>query len=102
MSLLRSCFLNILLQELNVKCVCVCKDGARYIFYLFILRKSSKAPWTHCIIHKEDLTLKYLSPAVNQVLVNFIKSRSDIASLKKLCENLGAELLYQYRTTFCW
>ncbi|XP_060846219.1 zinc finger BED domain-containing protein 5-like [Rhopalosiphum padi] len=93
-----------------IKCVGVCTDGARSMsgsyggLQSLIRSKAPDALWTHCIIHREALAAKYLSPALNQVLecvvnvVNFIKTRPLKARFfKKLCDDMGAEhssLLY--------
>ncbi|KAL4126012.1 hypothetical protein QTP88_010244 [Uroleucon formosanum] len=92
------------------KCVGVCTDGARSMsgcyggLQALIQNKAPDALWTHCIIHREALASKYLSPELNQVLecvlnvVNYIKTRSlKSRFFKKLCEDMGAEhtsLLY--------
>jgi len=92
------------------KCVGVCIDGARSMsgcyggLQALIRSKAPDAMWTHCIIHREALASKYLSPALNQVLecvmnvVSFIKTRPlKSRFFKKLCEDIGAEhisLLY--------
>ena len=79
------------------KCVGVCTDGARSMsgcyggLQALIRSKSPNALWTHCIIHREALASKHLSPALNQVLecvvnvVNFIKSRPPKARFLKNC-----------------
>ena len=66
-----------------------------------IRNKAPNSLWTHCIIHREALASKHLSPSLNLVLervVNFIKTRPMKARFfKKLCEDMGAEhtsLLY--------
>ncbi|XP_075455233.1 protein FAM200A-like [Ascaphus truei] len=94
------------------KCVGVCTDGGhsmsgRYGGLQALIRK--KAPysmWTHCIIHREALASKYLSPPLNMVLervvnvVNFINIRPLKATFfKKLCEDMGAE--YTYLLYYC-
>lgn len=92
------------------KCVGVCTDGARSMsgcyggLQALIQNKAPDALWTHCIIHREALASKYLSPELNQVLecvvnvVNYIKTRPlKSRFFKKLCEDMGAEhtsLLY--------
>jgi hypothetical protein len=56
------------------KCVCVCTDGARSMSgsyggsQAFIRSKSPETLWAHCVSQREELTSKYLSPALNQVL----------------------------------
>ncbi|KAL4126654.1 hypothetical protein QTP88_010863 [Uroleucon formosanum] len=92
------------------KCVGVCTDGTRSMsgcyggLQALIQNKAPDALWTHCIIHREALASKYLSPELNQVLecvvnvVNYIKTRPlKSRFFKKLCEDMGAEhtsLLY--------
>ncbi|XP_075454497.1 protein FAM200A-like [Ascaphus truei] len=92
------------------KCVGVCTDGGRSMsgryggLQALIRKKGPYSMWTHCIIHREELASKYLSPPLNMVLervvnvVNFIKTRPLKARFfKKLCEDMGAEytsLLY--------
>lgn len=92
------------------KCVGVCTDGARAMsgcyggLQALIRRKAPDALWTHCIIHREALASKFLSPALNTVfeyvvnVVNFIKTRPLKARFfKKLCDEMGSQhssLLY--------
>lgn len=86
------------------KCVGVCTDGARSMsgcyggLQAYIRTKAPEALWTHCIIHREALASKQLSPTLNQVLecvvnvVNFIKTRPLKARFfRKLCEDMGSE-----------
>lgn len=54
--------------------------------------------WTHCVIHREALASRKISPVLHDVLndsvkvINFIKSRPLNARLfRRLCENMGAE-----------
>ena len=66
--------------------------------------KAPDALWTQCIIHREDLASKHLSPPRNLVLeivlkvVNYIKTRPQkTRSCKRLCEDVGSDqssLLY--------
>jgi hypothetical protein len=77
------------------KCVGVCTNGARSMsgcyggLQAFIRSKDPETLWTHCVIHREALASKYLSPTFNQVLeyvvnvVNFIKTRPLKARFKK-------------------
>jgi len=92
------------------KCVGVSTDGGRSIYGCYgglqalMRRKVPDALWTHCIIHREGLASKHLSPPRNVVLeivskvVNFIKTRPPTAgSCKQLCEDIGLDyvsLLY--------
>jgi hypothetical protein len=94
----------------RTKCVGVCTDGARSMsgcyggLQAFIRSKVPETLWTHCVIHREALASKYLSPTLNQVLqyvvnvVNFIKNSAvERKIFKKLCEDMGSEqmsLLY--------
>uniref|UniRef100_A0A8C3AQM9 Uncharacterized protein n=1 Tax=Cyclopterus lumpus TaxID=8103 RepID=A0A8C3AQM9_CYCLU len=54
--------------------------------------------WTHCVIHREALACKKMSPVLHDVLndsikvINFIKSRPRNARLFcRLCKHMGAE-----------
>ncbi|XP_075034451.1 zinc finger BED domain-containing protein 5-like [Mixophyes fleayi] len=91
-------------------CFGVCTDGGRSMSGCYgglqaLIR--SIAPdtlWTHCIIHREVLASKQLSPPLNAVMesvlkvVNFIKTRPQKERFfKKMCEDMGSEhtsLLY--------
>lgn len=83
------------------KCIGICTDGARSMFGHYTGLQAlirSKVLWTHCIIHREALASKNLSPTLSQVLecvvnaVNFIKTRPLRARFfKKLCNDIGAE-----------
>lgn len=105
--------LNSFMLENNINwtnCVGVCTDGARSMsgryngLQALIRGKAPDALWTHCIIHREVLASKHLSPVLNLVMecvinvVNFIKTRPLKARFfKKLCDDMGAEhssLLY--------
>ncbi|XP_063786065.1 protein FAM200A-like [Pseudophryne corroboree] len=69
------------------KCFGVCTDGGRSMsgcyggLQALIRSKAADALWTHCIIHREALASKHLSPPLNAVMesvlkvVNFIKTR---------------------------
>ncbi|XP_075042389.1 SCAN domain-containing protein 3-like [Mixophyes fleayi] len=92
------------------KCFGVCTDGGRSMsgcyggLQALIRSKAPDALWTHCIIHREALASKQLSPPLNAVMesvlkvVNFIKTRPQKARFfKKMCEDMGSEhtsLLY--------
>ncbi|XP_067120060.1 zinc finger BED domain-containing protein 5-like [Centruroides vittatus] len=82
--------LNIFMVENNLewtKCVGVCTDGGRSMsgsyggLQALIRNKAPDSVWTHCIIHREALASKYMSPPLNIVLervvniVNYIKIR---------------------------
>lgn len=105
--------LNIFMVENNLdwtKCVGVCTDGGRSMsgcyggLQALIRNKAPDSVWTHCIIHKEALASKYISPPLNIVLervvniVNYIKTRPLKARFfKRMCEDMGGEytsLLY--------
>jgi hypothetical protein len=86
------------------KWVGVCTDGARSMsgcyggLQTLIRNKAPETLWTHCVIHKEALTSKYLSPVLNHVLeyavnvVSFIKTpRLKARFFKKLWEDMGSE-----------
>ncbi|XP_060878351.1 protein FAM200A-like [Metopolophium dirhodum] len=92
------------------RCFGVCTDGARSMagcyngLQALVKKKAPNAVWTHCIIHREALASKIISPSLNEVLlsvieiVNFIKTRPiKSRCFKKMCEDMGAEhtsLLY--------
>lgn len=82
--------LNDFINEANIEwknCVGVCTDGARTMSGRFlsvqalVKQKSPQCIWTHCMIHREALASKELSPDLNFVLmtivtvVNYIKMR---------------------------
>ncbi|GFY32236.1 zinc finger BED domain-containing protein 5 [Trichonephila clavipes] len=68
-------------------CVGICTDGARTMSGRFksiqalVKQKSPLCIWTHCMIHREALASKEMSPGLNIVLttvvtvVNYIKMR---------------------------
>lgn len=63
-----------------------------------IRRVFTKAQWTHCLIHREALASKELSPELNSVLtdvittVNYIKSRPlKSRILSSICEEMGSQ-----------
>ncbi|XP_063766181.1 zinc finger BED domain-containing protein 5-like [Eleginops maclovinus] len=94
------------LQEANLKwegCVGVCTDGAQAMagkhngLQALIKRVSPNVHWTHCMIHREALASKQLSPELNEVMtdviatVNYIKTRPVKARLfSALCEEMGS------------
>ncbi|GFV74681.1 SCAN domain-containing protein 3 [Trichonephila clavipes] len=82
--------LNNFINEANIEwknCVGICTDGARTISGRFksiqalVKQKSPLCIWTHCMIHREALASKEISPGLNIVLmtvvtvVNYIKMR---------------------------
>lgn len=93
--------------ENNIKwenCVGVCTDGARAMsgqyggLQALIKTKAPNVKWTHCVIHREALAAKNISPELNAVMdivikvVNYIKTRPVKARFfHKLCEELGAQ-----------
>ncbi|CAK1589768.1 unnamed protein product [Parnassius mnemosyne] len=99
--------LNSYMIENNIKwenCVDVCTDGARDMFGQYgglqalIKTKAPNVKWTHCVIHREALAAKKITPELNFVMyiiikvVNYIKTRPVKARFfHKLCEELGAE-----------
>lgn len=81
-----------------------CSDGAQTVagersgLQALIKRVAPDAHWTHCVIHREALASRQLSPELNKVLTevvgiaNFIKTRPLKARLfSALCEEMGAE-----------
>ncbi|XP_050985391.1 zinc finger BED domain-containing protein 5 [Labeo rohita] len=85
-------------------CIGFCSDGAQTMagkrkgLQALIKRVAPEAQWTHCVIHREALASKHLSPELNDVLtvvvsaVNFIKTRPLKARLfSALCEEMGAD-----------
>ena len=84
-------------------CIGVCTDGAHTMagkkqgLQALIKRVSPNAQWTHCVIHREALASRQMSPELNDVLtdvirvVNFIKTRPLKARLfSTLCDEMGA------------
>ncbi|GFY12595.1 SCAN domain-containing protein 3 [Trichonephila clavipes] len=82
--------LNNFINEANIEwknCVGMCTDGARTMSGKFksiqalVKQKSPLCIWTHCMIHRETLASKEISPGLNIVLmtvvtvVNYIKMR---------------------------
>ncbi len=63
-----------------------------------IRQKNPDTLWTHCVIHREALASKKMSPELNYVLndavkaINFIKSLPLNARLfSRLCDGMGSE-----------
>lgn len=95
------------LKEHDLKwdnCVGFCSDGAQTMagkrngLQALIKKVAPDAHWTHCVIHREALASRQLSPELNEVLtevvgiVNFIKTRPLKARLlSALCEEMGAD-----------
>ncbi|XP_060771673.1 zinc finger BED domain-containing protein 5-like [Neoarius graeffei] len=95
------------LREANLKwecCLGVCTDGAQAMagkrsgLQALIKRVSPNVQWTHCMIHREALASKQLSPELNGVMtdviatVNYIKTRPVKARLfSVLCEEMGSK-----------
>ncbi|GFX30976.1 SCAN domain-containing protein 3 [Trichonephila clavipes] len=84
-------------------CVGICTDGARTMSERFksiqalVKQKSPLCIWTHCMIHREALASKEISPGLNIVLmtvvivVNYIKMRPLKSRIfSGLCKDMGA------------
>uniref|UniRef100_A0A3P9IY56 DUF4371 domain-containing protein n=1 Tax=Oryzias latipes TaxID=8090 RepID=A0A3P9IY56_ORYLA len=85
-------------------CSSVCTDAAASMtgsakgLIARIKKENPNIKWTHCVLHREALAYKKMSPVLHDVLndsikvLNFIKSRPLNARLcHSLCENTGAE-----------
>ncbi|XP_038162410.1 SCAN domain-containing protein 3-like [Cyprinodon tularosa] len=85
-------------------CSSVCTDAAASMtgsakgLVARIKKENPLIKWTHCVIHREALASKKMSPVFHDVLndsikvINFIKSRPINKRLfRSLCENTGAE-----------
>ncbi|XP_070408970.1 SCAN domain-containing protein 3-like [Nothobranchius furzeri] len=85
-------------------CSSICTDAAASMtgrakgLIARIKKENPDVMWTHCVIHREALASKKMSPVLHDVLnssikvINFIKSRPLNARLfSRLCENMGAE-----------
>lgn len=99
--------LNSYMSENNINwdnCVGVCMDGARAMsgqyggLQALIKTKAPSVKWTHCVIHREALAAKNITPELSVVMnsiikvVNYIKTRPVKSRFfHKLCEELGAE-----------
>lgn len=83
-------------------CVGICTDGARTMSGRFqslqalVKQKSPQCVWTHCMIHREALASKEMSPGLNFVLttvvmaVNYIKTRPVKSRIfAALCKDMG-------------
>ncbi|GFX56512.1 zinc finger MYM-type protein 6 [Trichonephila clavipes] len=101
--------LNNFINEANIEwknCVGICTDGARTMSGRFksiqalVKQKSPLCIWTHCMIHREPLASKEISPGLNIVLmtvmtvVNYIKMRPLKSRIfSGLCKDMGADNL---------
>lgn len=85
-------------------CSSICTDAAASMtgsakgLIARIKKENPDVMWTCCVIHREALASKKMSPVLHDVLnsnikvINFIKSRPLYARLfRRLCENMGAE-----------
>ena len=95
------------MKEANLKwedCVGICTDGAQAMagkrggLQALIKRVSPDLQWTHCMIHREALASKQLSPELNDAMtdviatVNHIKTRPVKAQIfSALCEEMGSD-----------
>ena len=92
-------------KSLNwTRCSSICTDAAAFMtgtikgFVTLAKEKNSNVKWTHCIIHREALASKKMSPQLHDVLncsikvINFIKSRPLNSRLfRLLCKKMEAE-----------
>ncbi|GFT22107.1 zinc finger MYM-type protein 6 [Trichonephila clavipes] len=76
--------LNNFINEANIEwknCVGICTDGARTMSGRFksiqalVKQKSPLCIWTHCMIHREALASKEISPGLNIVLLTVVTSK---------------------------
>ena len=78
-----------------VSCLTTLIQGAYVTFArALVMRVLAKGQWMHCIIHREALAARQMSPELNDVIntVNFIKMRPPKARLfSALCEEMGAQ-----------
>ncbi|GFW62916.1 SCAN domain-containing protein 3 [Trichonephila clavipes] len=97
--------LNNFINEANIEwknCVGICTDGARIMSGRFksiqalVKQKTPLCIWTHCMIHREALASKEISPGLNIVLmtvvtvVNYIKMRPLKSRIfSGLCKDMG-------------
>ncbi|GFW55030.1 zinc finger MYM-type protein 6 [Trichonephila clavipes] len=97
--------LNNFINEANIEwknCVGICTDGARIMSGRFksiqalVKQKTPLCIWTHCMIHREALASKEISPGLNIVLmtvvtvVNYIKIRPLKSRIfSGLCKDMG-------------
>ncbi|KAM4592385.1 SCAN domain-containing protein 3-like [Odontesthes bonariensis] len=87
-----------------LECVGVCTDGAAAMtgrISGFITRVKERAPHceaTHCVIHREALACKRLSPELNQVMkdvvviINYVKTRAlNTRMFEQLCDSMDED-----------
>ncbi|GFX40134.1 SCAN domain-containing protein 3 [Trichonephila clavipes] len=81
--------LNNFINEANIEwknCVGICTDGARTMSGRFksiqalVKQKSPLCIWAHCMIHRESLASKEISPGLNIVLMTVVTEDNLIAS----------------------
>ncbi|GFW65252.1 SCAN domain-containing protein 3 [Trichonephila clavipes] len=99
--------LNNFINEANIEwknCVGIGTDGARIMsgrfksIQVLVKQGTPLCIWTHCMIHREALASKEISPGLNIVLmtvvtvVNYIKMRPPLKSriFSGLCKDMGA------------
>ena len=96
-------------KSLNwTRCSSICTDAATSItgtikgFVTLAKEKNPNVKWTHCIIHREALASKRMSPQLHDVLncsikvINFIKSRPRNSRLfRLLCKNSPYSELFE-------
>ncbi|GFV92072.1 zinc finger BED domain-containing protein 5 [Trichonephila clavipes] len=98
--------LNNFINEANIEwknCVGICTDGARTMSGRFksiqalVKQKSPLCIWRHCMIHREALASKEISPGPNIVLmtvvtvVNYVKMRPLRSRIfSGFCKDMGA------------
>ena len=92
-------------KSLNwTRCSSICTDATASMtgtikgFVTLAKEKNPNVKWTHCIIHREALTSKRMSPQLHEVLnssikvINFIKSRPLNSRLfRLLCKKMEAK-----------
>ena len=81
-----------------IKLILIELTGRHKGLIAFIRKENPDVQWTHCVIHREALASKKMSPELNSVLedavrvINFIKARPLNSRLfRRLCDNMGAE-----------
>ena len=86
------------------KCISICTDGAKAMsgsccgLRSLIQERAPMAKWTHCMIHREALVARELSPELGDTVevvtkvINFIKTRPLKSRVfEKLCAEMNAE-----------
>ena len=86
------------------KCISICTDGAKAMSGSFCGLRSlieecaPMAKWTHCIIHREALVARELSPELGETvevitkIINYIKTRPSKSRVyQRLCADTNAE-----------